>query len=139
MAEEDICAVMSHEVSMIGSDGLPSEGGQPHPRLYGTFPRVLGRYVRELGVLALPEAVRKMTSLPARKFRLGLRGQIRTGWFADLCLFEPEKITDRATYDNPRLVSAGVSYVIVNGVPVISNGDHLGTRSGYVLNPSEDG
>ena len=138
MTEEDVCAVMRHEVAMIGSDGLPCEGGQPHPRLYGTFPRVLGRYVRELGVLTLPEAIRKMTSLPARKFRLHRRGTIREGWYADLSLFDPEKIVDRATYDNPRLLSVGVLHVIVNGDVVVSNGRHLGTRSGYVLNPSSD-
>lgn len=136
MTEVDVCAVMRHDVAMIGSDGLPSAGGRPHPRLYGTFPRVLGRYVRESGVLTLPEAIRKMTSLPAEKFRLDRRGAIRKGWYADLSLFDPEMVVDRATYEDPRLLSTGVLHVIVNGDLVVSNGRHLGTRSGYVLNPS---
>ncbi|MBI03264.1 MAG: hypothetical protein CL468_04455 [Acidimicrobiaceae bacterium] len=136
MTEVDVCAAMRHEVAMIGSDGLPSADGRPHPRLYGTFPRVLGRYVRESGVLTLPEAIRKMTSLPAEKFRLDRRGAIRKGWYADLSLFDPKIIIDRATYENPRLLSTGVLHVVVNGDLVVSNGRHLGTRSGYVLNPS---
>ena len=136
MTEVDVCAAMRHEVAMIGSDGLPSVDGRPHPRLYGTFPRVLGRYVRESGVLTLPEAIRKMTSLPAEKFRLDRRGVIRKGWYADLSLFDPKIVIDRATYENPRLVSTGVLHVVVNGELVVSNGRHLGTRSGYVLNPS---
>src|SRR6185295_14627734 len=95
--------------------GLPTPGGKPHPRLYGTFPRVLQKYVREQGVLSLEEAVRKMTSLPADRFLLANRGRLAEGAFADIVIFNPETIEDIATYQSPRQYPKGVEYVLVNG------------------------
>jgi len=133
MSEEDVQRVMRYEQAMFGSDGIPSPTGKPHPRLYGAFPRVLGHYVRELRLLSLEEAVRKMTSLPARKHRLRERGEVRPGCFADLCLFDPETVIDRATYEEPRQYPQGIPYVIVNGVLVVDGGIHTGARAGRVL------
>jgi N-acyl-D-amino-acid deacylase len=133
MSEEDVRRVMRYEQAMFGSDGIPSPTGKPHPRLYGTFPRVLGRYVREERLFSLEEAVRKMTSLPARKHRLRERGEIRPGYFADLCLFDPETVVDRATYEEPRQYPEGIHYVIVNGALVVDGGAHTGARAGRLL------
>lgn len=133
MSEEDVQRVMSHEMTMFGSDGIPTPGGKPHPRLYGTFPRVLGRYVRELGLLGLEEAVRKMTSLPARKHRLAERGELRPGWFADLVVFDPATVADSATYQEPRQHPLGIRHVIVNGRVVVDEGVHTGASAGRVL------
>jgi len=133
MSEEDVQRVMRYEQAMFGSDGIPSLTGKPHPRLYGTFPRVLGRYVREERLLSLEEAVRKMTSLPAQKHRLRERGEVRPGFFADLCLFDPETVVDRATYEEPRQYPEGIPYVIVNGALVVDGSVHTGARAGRVL------
>ncbi len=133
MSEEDVQRVMSHELTMFGSDGIPTPGGKPHPRLYGTFPRVLGRYVREMGLLSLEEAVRKMTSLPAGKHGLAERGELRPGWLADLVVFDPATVTDTATYEEPRQHPAGIRYVIVNGRVVVDEGVHTGASAGRVL------
>jgi len=133
MSEEDVQRVMRYEQAMFGSDGIPSPMGKPHPRLYGTFPRVLGRYVREQRLLPLEEAVRKMTSLPARKHHLRERGEVRSGFFADLCLFDPERVIDQATYEEPRQYPEGIPYVIVNGALVVDGGAHTGARPGRVL------
>jgi N-acyl-D-amino-acid deacylase len=133
MCEEDVQRVMRYEQAMFGSDGIPSPTGKPHPRLYGTFPRVLGRYVRQQRLLTLEEAVRKMTSLPARKHWLWERGEVRPGFFADLCLFDPETVTDRATYEEPRQYPEGIPYVIVNGALVVDGGVHTGAQPGRVL------
>jgi N-acyl-D-amino-acid deacylase len=133
MSEGDVQRVMRYEQAMFGSDGIPSPTGKPHPRLYGTFPRVLGRYVREERLFSLEEAVRKMTSLPARKHRLRQRGEIRPGYFADLCLFDPRTVVDRATYEDPRQYPEGIPYVIVNGALVVDSGVHTGARAGRLL------
>jgi N-acyl-D-amino-acid deacylase len=133
MSEEDVRRVMRYEQAMFGSDGLPSPTGKPHPRLYGTFPRVLGRYVREHRLFSLEEAVRKMTSLPARKHGLRERGVVRPGYFADLCLFDPKTVLDRGTYQEPRQYPEGIPYVIVNGALVVDGGVHTGARAGCVL------
>jgi N-acyl-D-amino-acid deacylase len=133
MCEEDVQRVMRHETAMFGSDGLPSAEGKPHPRLYGTFPRVLGRYVRELGVLGLEEAVRKMTSLPARKHGLAERGEVRPGHFADLVVFDPQTVAGCATYQEPRRYPQGIRHVIVNGRAVVDGGEHTGAAAGRVL------
>jgi N-acyl-D-amino-acid deacylase len=114
MHEDDVRRVVADPHAMIGSDGLPT-GGKPHPRLYGTFPRVLQQYVREQPVLTLEDAVRKMTSLPAAKHRLKDRGVLREGAFADVVIFDPETIEDVATYTDPCQYPAGISHVIVNG------------------------
>ncbi len=132
MEEADVRTVMAHPTTMIGSDGVPS-GGKPHPRLYGCFPRVLGRYVREARVLDLPAAIHRMTGMPAAKFQLADRGVIRVGAFADLVLFDPARIADQATYDEPRRFPAGVAAVYVNGVAVALDGAHTHARPGRAL------
>ena len=117
----------------ICSDGIPASGSNPHPRLYGTFPRVLGRYVREEGVMPLEEAIRRMTSFAARKFRLADRGVIRAGAFADLVLFDAATIIDEGTYASPRRYPRGIRSVLVNGVRVVDEGVHTGARPGRAL------
>ncbi|QYX58303.1 D-aminoacylase [Roseovarius sp. SCSIO 43702] len=129
MSEEDITRILRHPRVMIGSDGIP--GPNAHPRLWGAFPRVLGRYVREQKMLSLPEAVRRMTSLPAQVFGLARRGRLQQGFFADLVLFDPDRIADRAGYADPALPSEGIIDVYVNGRPVLKAGTEA--RPGRVL------
>jgi N-acyl-D-amino-acid deacylase len=133
MSEDDVRAVMAHPTTMIGSDGLPTLAGKPHPRLYGTFPRVLGRYARDAGVLSLADAVHRMTGLPAATFGLRDRGVVRPGAFADLVVFEPARVLDRATYDEPQRHPDGIVHVWVNGVAVVRDGTHTGARPGRVV------
>ncbi len=133
MDEADVRTVMRHPTTMIGSDGVPAAGAKPHPRLYGTFPRVLGRYARAEGLLPLAEAVYRMTGFPATKFRLHERGFVRAGFYADLVVFDPATIMDTGTYADPRQYPAGVRHVFVNGVPVTRNGRHTGARPGRAL------
>jgi N-acyl-D-amino-acid deacylase len=130
MDEGDVQTVLKHPSTMIGSDGLPMLKGKPHPRLYGTFPRVLGRYVRELKLLPLAEAIHRMTGFPARKFGLSDRGVVREGAFADLVLFDPEGVADVATYEDPHQPPEGIAHVFVNGVEVAREGRHTGARPG---------
>lgn len=132
MDEQDVSRIMRFPLAMIGSDGLP-EDSHPHPRLWGTFPRVLGRYVRERGILSLEEAVHRMTGLPALRFKLERRGQIRCGNYADLCIFDPQDVVDVATFDQPTRRAAGIEYVVVNGHVALRNGELTGARSGQVL------
>jgi N-acyl-D-amino-acid deacylase len=133
MDEEDVKRVIADPHCMVGSDGIPSATGKPHPRLYGTFPRVIQRYVREEKLLPLEEVVRKMTSLPARRFGLARRGELREGWAADMVTFDPETIEDVATYQEPRQYPAGISHVLVNGEVVAEGGRPLPTRAGRLL------
>ena len=135
MNEKDVTYIMSYPFNMAASDaGVPVQGkGMPHPRAYGTNARILGRYVRELHVMGLEEAVRRMSSLPAQKFQLTDRGLLRPGYAADLVIFDPELVTDRATFENPHQFSTGFSYVLVNGQVVIDQGIHTGVRSGTPL------
>jgi len=119
--EEDVCFVLSHPLSQVISDSTDVIG-KPHPRLYGTFPRVLGRYVRDKHVLGLVEAIKKMTSLPAARYNLKNRGVLEPGAAADIVIFDPEKITDTATYTNPRSYPRGISAVISSGKLVLLNG-----------------
>jgi N-acyl-D-amino-acid deacylase len=133
MDEPDVRRVLAHHTCMIGSDGIPSPTGKPHPRLYGTFPRVLGRYVRDERLISLEEAVRRMTSLPAAKFRLADRGEVREGAWADLVVFDPETIADTATYEEPRQYPRGISTVIVNGQVVVEGGRPQSRPAGRVL------
>ena len=133
MDEADVRRVIQHPTCMIGSDGIPSPMGKPHPRLYGTFPRVLDHYVRQEQLLSLEEAVRRMTSLPAAKFRLADRGQVRIDAWADLVIFEPEKVIDHATYDDPRRYPSGISYVLVNGDVVVEQGAPSSRPAGRVV------
>jgi N-acyl-D-aspartate/D-glutamate deacylase len=112
----------------------------PHPRAYGTFARILGYYVREEKILSLEDAVRKMASLPAQTLGLVDRGRVAPGFYADLVVFDPERIRDRATYTEPHQLAEGVVHVLVNGVPVIQNGRHTGAKPGrFVKGPGVRG
>ena len=135
MNEEDLASILRHPLAMIETDGdNVSYGiGFPHPRSYGAFPRVLGRYVRELKLLTLEEAVRRMTSLPAVQVGQQERGRIAEGLFADVTVFDPETVGDRATYTDPHQYSVGIHHLIVNGRLVIRNGAYTGERPGRVL------
>lgn len=135
MAEEDVERILRHPATMVASDGeVPIFGkSSPHPRSYGTFARVLGRYVRERRVLSLEEAIRKMTSLPAGRVGLMDRGIIRPGMKADLVVFDPATVNDTATFTNPHQYAVGVSHVFVNGVAVVDEGKVTGARPGRVL------
>ncbi|HXN86618.1 MAG TPA: D-aminoacylase [Candidatus Binataceae bacterium] len=135
MDEDDVRTVMRHPSTMIGSDGIPA-GGKPHPRLYGTFPRVLGRYAREGGLMTLEAAIHRMTGMPAAKFQLRDRGVIREGAFADIVIFDPKQIIDTATYSDPRRYPIGISDVFVNGAAVVRDGTHLESRPGRALRRS---
>jgi N-acyl-D-amino-acid deacylase len=132
MDEPDVQRVLSFPHTMIGSDGLPHDF-HPHPRLWGTFPRVLGHYCRELGLFGLEEAVRRMTSLPAARFGISRRGNVTVGSYADLTVFDPETVIDRASFEQPMVPAAGIEHVFVNGVPVWSNGKATGERPGRAL------
>jgi N-acyl-D-aspartate/D-glutamate deacylase len=132
MTEEDVRRILQHPATMIGSDGLPNDP-RPHPRLWGTFPRVLGYYCREQGLFPLTQAVHKMTGLPARRFRLAGRGRIGEGSSADLVLFDPEKIIDTATFSNPICAAEGIVAVWVNGVLSYKDGHATGQRAGRFL------
>jgi N-acyl-D-amino-acid deacylase len=136
MAETDVQQVLSWDRSLIASDSLHDQAGKPHPRLYGTFPRVLARYVRERKLLTLEEAIRKMTSFPARRFRLGKRGLIAPGYAADIVVFDPNGISDKATYDDPKRFPEGISHVLVNGTQAIVSGVHRGARAGRAIEES---
>lgn len=116
MHEDDVERIVAHPLAMIGSDGLPHDR-HPHPRLWGAFPRVLSRYWRERQLFTLEAAVHKMTGLSARNFRLHERGQLQPGWYADVVVFDPRQVRDRATYEMPQVESEGIVAVFVNGVP----------------------
>ena len=133
MSEDDVRTVMAHPSTMIGSDGIPTVGGKPHPRLYGTFARVLGHYARDEALLTLEAAVHRMTGMPAAKFGLEGRGVIEPGAWADLVLFDPATIADVATYEAPRRHAAGIRGVWVNGTAVVRDGVHTGERPGRAL------
>jgi N-acyl-D-amino-acid deacylase len=132
MDEEDVRRVLAFPQTMIGSDGLPHDR-HPHPRLWGTFPRVLGHYSRDIGLFSLQEAVRRMTALPAGRFALLGRGAIVEGAFADIAVFDPATVIDRATFDSPCVPSAGIEHVFVNGRLVWQGGKATGERPGRVL------
>ena len=140
LSEQDVEAIMAHPQTMIASDGrLVAPGdGHPHPRWYGTFPRVLGLYARERGVLALEQAVRKMTAMPAERIGLRERGQIRAGWYADVVVFDPLSVADRATFEEPHKYPVGIEYVLVNGVLAVDAGQYHDVRSGRVLRRGRD-
>ncbi len=131
--EADVETNISHPDMMVGSDGIPDLNGQPHPRLFGTFPRILARYVRERNLLSLPEAIRRMTSLAAATFGIEERGQVREGYRADLVMFDPDRIQDTATYDEPKNEATGIDLVIVNGEIAFQEGVHTGAGSGRML------
>jgi len=134
--EDDVRTVMSNPLSSFISDSwvtAPDAGGKPHPRAYGTFPRVLGKYVREEKLLTLEQAIRKMTSLPAAKIGLKSRGILREGFWADVVIFDQAVIKDQATFDDPHQYPEGIEYVIVNGQVVVDHGRLTGVRPGKIL------
>ncbi len=136
MNEENMRRVMAKPYVMVGSDAwavrAETAEGHTHPRSYGTFPRVLGQLVRD-GVLTLPEAVHKMTGMPAETFHLAKRGLLQEGWFADVVVFDPERVLDRAIYAEPHQYAVGIDYVIVNGKIAVEGGEHTGEQAGRVL------
>ncbi|WP_434641968.1 N-acyl-D-amino-acid deacylase family protein [Achromobacter piechaudii] len=131
MDEAEVQRIFQHECCMVGSDGLPNDA-HPHPRLWGSFTRVLGRYVREAELLTLEAAIAKMTALPARVFGLAGRGQISVGAWADIVVFDADTVSDRATWDTPTLPSVGVEHVLVNGQQVYPETPGM-TRPGKIL------
>ena len=132
---DDVDLIMQHPMTSIASDGPMTVFGvgSPHPRTYGTFARVLGSYVRERNILSLQEAIRKMTNLPAQILSIQDRGLIKEGYYADIAIFDPETIIDKATFEDPHQYAVGVSTVIVNGVIVVDQGVHNGNKPGKVL------
>jgi len=132
MDEADVTRIMCSSEAMIGSDGLP-EDLHPHPRLWGTFPRVLGQYVRERGVMTLASAIHRMTGKSARQFGLQDRGQLAVGKYADVCVFDAESIRDTATFEQPTTPAVGIHYVFVNGNMAVANGTPTAARAGKVL------
>lgn len=139
MSEDDVRTILRHPAVGIGSDGVYTgvpgkpDTAKPHPRYFGTFPRVVGRYARDEGVLALPDAVRKMTGLTASILGLKDRGLVRTGYAADLVVFDPKTVLDRATFAEPDQPPSGIPAVIVNGVPAVLKGAMTGEAAGRVL------
>jgi N-acyl-D-amino-acid deacylase len=139
MDEDNLKKILSSPLVMIGSDGSTAapDGklatGKPHPRYYGTFPRVLGKYCREEKCFDLPTAIKKMTTMPAEKIGLKKRGSLIRGNFADITIFNPETVIDKATFTEPHQTADGIEYVLVNGKLVIDKGKHTGARSGSVL------
>ena len=138
MDEGDVRRIMADPFTAIASDGSLTRPGNgvPHPRSYGTFPRVLGTYVREQHVLTLPEAVRKMTSLPARRLGLADRGCLRVGCAADVTIFDPATVGHTGTFEHPHVYPVGIPYVIVNGGVVVAQGEMTAMRSGRVIRRS---
>jgi N-acyl-D-amino-acid deacylase len=139
MTEENVRYALPQAWVSIGSDGAAVNPvgmlgqGKPHPRWYGTFPRVLGKYVREEKVLTLEDAIRKMTSLAARQMGIHDRGLLREGMYADVVVFDAEHVTDKATFTDPHQYPTGIEYVIVNGKVVIEQSKHTGVRPGKIL------
>jgi N-acyl-D-aspartate/D-glutamate deacylase len=135
MDERDVIRILQHPLAMIETDGDPVAWGEgfPHPRSYGTFPRVLAHYVRELRAITLEEAVRKMTSMPAAQIGQSERGRIAEGMIADITVFDAQNITDRATYTDPHQFPVGIRHVVVSGVPVIREASFTGQRPGRWL------
>ncbi len=135
--EEDLQAMLKHPAQRVGSDGLHLPG-KTHPRLYGCFPRILARYWRDLSLLSLEEAIYKMTGATAERVGLRDRGRIAPGYAADLVVFDPQRVQDLATYDDPCRFPQGIEWVFVNGVPVVAQGEHTGATPGKVLKRGEN-
>jgi N-acyl-D-amino-acid deacylase len=139
MNEADVALALAQPWTSVNNDssGTSTEGvlgeEHPHPRAYGTFPRILRKYVREEHRLTLEDAIRKFSALPAARMRLGDRGLVKVGLWADLVVFDPDKVTDRATFGDPNQLSNGMEWVLVNGVPVVDGGKPTGARPGKVL------
>jgi N-acyl-D-amino-acid deacylase len=137
LSEDDVVSVLSHERTVIGSDGLPpGRGGRPHPRMYGTFPRFLGRYVRDRDLLPLGAAVRRVTAMPAEIFRIPERGRVEPGYVADLVAFDADRVTDHCDYLDPVRTPSGIAWVMMAGRTVAEDGVFLGHRHGRRLSPA---
>jgi N-acyl-D-amino-acid deacylase len=132
MCEDDVDTVIRHPLSMIASDSV-NPTGKPHPRVFGTFARVLAKYVREKGILSLEQAVQKMTAMPARKIGLTDRGVLKEGYKADLTIFDLSKVQDKATFSYSNQLSEGMKCVFVNGKKAWEDGRPTGLRRGSVL------
>jgi N-acyl-D-amino-acid deacylase len=132
MSDEDVERILSHPMAMVGSDGLAHDQS-PHPRLWGTFPRVLGHYVRTRRLFSLETAIYKMTGLSARRFGLKGRGLIAKGHYADLVVFDESRIEDRASFEHPTQVSVGIDVVFVNGQLACENGISMDMHAGQVI------
>ena len=139
MSEDDVKTAMAFPWVSVGTDSAaikpegPLGAGQPHPRSYGAFPRILGRYVRDEHVLPMPEAIRKMTSLAASQLKIQDRGTLKDGYFADMVVFDPNTVADKATFEKPHQYSVGINTVIVNGIVTVRNGQHTGAHAGRAL------
>lgn len=133
MSEDDVIKILKLGFSFVISDSLYSSGGLPHPRLYGTFPRLFARYVREKKILSMEEAVKKVTSMPAERLGLGSIGRLECGLNADIVMFDPDGINDRATYINPKQFPAGIEYVFVGGEMAVRSGELTGVRNGRLI------
>lgn len=133
--EENVRRIMRHPAHTGGSDGI-LQGAKPHPRAYGTFPRYLGTYVRELGVLSLEECIAHLTSRPASRLRLPDRGLVKEGYRADLVLFDPRTVAPGATFENPRQLPTGIPHVLIDGKPVIEDGERTGVLAGRAVRRS---
>lgn len=136
--EADIETNLRHPLMMVGSDGVVDLRGKPHPRLFGTFPRILAHYVRDNGVLSLEQAVHRMTEMSCRRFGLAERGVVAEGMYADLVMFDPDRVTDTATYDDPQQEPVGIEAVMVNGAVAYRGGDHTAVGSGRMLRYQPD-
>lgn len=139
MAEDNLKRILAHPLVGVGCDGSARAPygilgkGKPHPRVYGTFPRVLGKYIREEKILPLKEMIRKMTSVPAKKYRFDRRGVLKEGYYADLLVFDADRVKDEASWAEPHRYPQGIPHVIVNGSVVIRDGEHTGALPGRVL------
>lgn len=139
MDEGDVAEIIRHKKAMYGSDSmsLSTEGllafGKPHPRAFGTQGRILGKYVREMGLMTLEEAIKKMTSMPAGRLNLDRRGLLKEGYFADITVFDPDKIQDKATYKYPKQYTVGMKNVMINGKLVLDDGKHQEIFPGRIV------
>ena len=134
MDEQDVQRILKNPLTMVGTDGFPNFGeSKVHPRQTGTFPKILGRYVREQGLISLEEAIRKMTSLPAQTFRVKKKGLVKEGLDADIVIFDPDTVLDRATFDDPRQRPEGIVWVLINGRVAVEKGKVTGEARGKVL------
>ena len=145
MSEDQLKVLLAHPLVGVGSDGSavapygPLAKGKPHPRFYGTFPRVLGKYIREEKVVPLEEMIRKMTAMPASHLGFVRRGMLKIGWAADVCVFDPDRVIDKATFTEPAVYPEGIRQVVVNGEVVVDEGRHTGRLPGKVLRKNSRG
>ena len=133
MCQEDIDTIASLPYSIFISDSIYGKTDTPHPRMYGSFPKIIREYVNERHILSLEEEIRKMTSLPAARIQFEKRGILQKGYYADINIFQPEEFRDRATYNNPRQLATGLYYCIINGKTAYKNGSSVSVENGRLL------